>query len=106
MMELRDSSVSAVRDVWVQVVSGRKQRAEAEVQKAVSRLQHQAVVGSVQTGRAGLGRGKPPNRMVQAGTIERKDLVVAEVTRREQVPSVSLDKQKNIRSYNSILILI
>lgn len=102
MMELRDSSVSVVRDVWVQVVSGRKRRAEAEVQKAVSRLQHQAVVGSVQTGRAGLGRGESPNRMVQAGKIERKDLVVAEVTRREQVPSASLDKQKNIRSYYSI----
>lgn len=57
MMELKDSSVSLVRDVWVQVVSRRKRRAEAEVQKAVSRLQHQAVVGSVQTGWAGLGRG-------------------------------------------------
>ncbi|KAJ8356956.1 hypothetical protein SKAU_G00197500 [Synaphobranchus kaupii] len=65
------------------VRSGRKWRAELEVDKAVSRLQQQEVVGRVQTGRAGLGWGDPPCLWSRANK-ERKDLVVSEITRMEQ----------------------
>lgn len=84
VMELRDSSDSAVRDMQASVPTGRKWRAEEEVQKAVNRLQHQEVVGRVQTGRGGLGWGEPPTLWSKATKKERKDLVVSEVTRMEQ----------------------
>ena len=56
VMELRESTDETVRDMEARVLTGRKWRAEEEVQKAVGRLQHQEMVGRVQTGRAGLGR--------------------------------------------------
>ena len=55
VMELRESTDETVRDMEARVLTGRKWRAEEEVQKAVGRLQHQEMVGRVQTGRAGLG---------------------------------------------------
>ena len=84
VMELRDSSDNAVKDMHPRVATGRKWRAEEEVQKAATRLQHQEVVGRVQTGRTGLGWGDPPTLWSRADKKERKDLVVAEVTRMEQ----------------------
>lgn len=50
----------------------------------MGRLQHQQIVGMVPTGRAGLGWSKPPILWSKASRKERKDLVVAEVTRIEQ----------------------
>ncbi len=84
VMELRDSSDEAVKNVHARVATGRKWRAEEEVQKAVSRLQHQEVVGRVQTGQAGLGWGDPPSLSSRADKKERKDLVVVEITKMEQ----------------------
>ncbi|KAJ8351711.1 hypothetical protein SKAU_G00231870 [Synaphobranchus kaupii] len=55
VMELRESSDETVKDMHASVRSGRKWRAEEEVDKAVSRLQHQEVVGRVQTGQASDG---------------------------------------------------
>lgn len=66
------------------MVTGRRWRAEVEVQKAVSRLQHQEVVGRVQTGRTGLGWGDPPIMWSRASRKERKDLVISEVTKRAE----------------------
>ena len=66
------------------VVTGGEWRAEEEVQKVMGRLQHQGVVCMVQTGRAGLGWSNPPNLWFKANRKERKDLVVAEVTRVKQ----------------------
>ncbi|KAJ8339289.1 hypothetical protein SKAU_G00360750 [Synaphobranchus kaupii] len=84
VMELRESSDETVKDMHASVRSGRKWRAEEEVDKAMSRLQHQEVVGRVQTGRAGLGWGDPPCLWSRANKKERKDLVVSEITRMEQ----------------------
>lgn len=50
----------------------------------MGRLQHQQIVGMVQAGRAGLGWSEPPILWFKASRKERKDLVVAEVTRIEQ----------------------
>ena len=81
VMELRESTDETVRDMEARVLTGRKWRAEEEVQKAVGRLQHQEMVGRVQTGRAGLGWGDPPILWSRASRKERKDLVVSEVTK-------------------------
>ncbi len=83
MMELRDSSDRAVADVNARVETVRKWRAKEEVQK-MERLQHKQIVGMVQTRRAGLGWSEPPILWSKASKKERKDLVVAEVTRIEQ----------------------
>ncbi len=83
-MELRDSSDRAVADVNARVETGRKWRAKEEVQKVMGRLQHKQIVGMVQTGRAALGWSEPPILWSKASKKERKDLVVAEVTRIEQ----------------------
>lgn len=83
-MELRDSSDRAVTAANARIVTGRKWRAKEEVQKAIGRLQHQEVVGVVQTGRAGLGWSDPPILWSKASRKERKDLVVDEVTRIDQ----------------------
>lgn len=83
-MELRDSSDRAVTAANARIVTGRKWRAKEEVQKVIGRLQHQEVVGVVQTGRAGLGWSDPPILWSKASRKERKDLVVDEVTRIEQ----------------------
>lgn len=50
----------------------------------MSRLQHQEVVGRVQTGHAGLGWGDPPSLWSRANKMERKDLIVVEITKMEQ----------------------
>ncbi len=84
VMELRDSSDRAVADADARVETGRKWRAKEEVQKVMGRLQHQQIVGMVQIGRAGLGWSEPPILWSKASRKERKDLVVAEVTRIEQ----------------------
>ncbi len=84
VMELRDSSDRAVADVNARVETGRKWRAKEEVQKVMGRLQHKQIVGMVQTGRAGLGWSEPSILWSKASKKERKDLVVAEVTRIEQ----------------------
>ncbi len=81
VMELRDSSDRAVADVNARVETGRKWRAKEEVQKMMGRLQHKQIVSMVQTGRAGLRWSEPPILWSKASRKERKDLVVAEVTR-------------------------
>ncbi len=84
VMELRDSSDRAVADVNTRVDTGRKWRANEEVQKVMGRLSHKQIVGMVQTGLAGLGWSEPPILCSKASRKERKDLVVVEVTRVEQ----------------------
>ena len=84
VMELGESSDPAVKDQGARVKTGRKWKAEEEVQRAVSRLQHQEVVGMVQLGRAGIGWREPPLMWSGADRKERKDLVAAEMARMEQ----------------------
>ena len=54
------------------------------VDRVIGRLQHQEIVGRVQTGRAGLGWGEAPQFWSKANRKERKEMVVAEVTRMEE----------------------
>lgn len=82
-MEVGESLDRTVAEANARVATGRKWRA-VEVQKAMGRLQHQEVVGRVKTGWAGLGWSDPPILWSKANRKERKDLVVAEVTRVEQ----------------------
>lgn len=84
VMELRNFSDASLREAQVRVATGRKWKAEEKVQKAVSRLQHQEVVGRVQTGRGGLGWGEPPALWSKVGKKERKDLVVLEIIKMDQ----------------------
>lgn len=78
VMELRESSDTALKDQCARVVTDRKWRVEEEVQKAASRL-----VGRVQIGRAGLGWSNPTCLWPRASK-ERKDLVVTEIAKMEQ----------------------
>lgn len=84
VMKVGGSLDRTVAEANARVATGRKWRAVEEVQKAMGRLQHQEVVGRVQTGRAGLGWSDPPILWSKANRKERKDLVVAEVTRVEE----------------------
>ncbi len=105
VMELRDSSDRAVADVNARVETGRKWRAKEEVQK-MERLQHKQIVGMVQTRRAGLGWSESPILWSKASKKERKDLVVAEVTRIEQeelrVRSVAQGQQGQWRTWEGV----
>src|SRR4029434_5155407 len=65
LLELRESTDQSVRNAGVKVRTGRKWDAQTEVDRAVGRLQHQAIVGRVQAGRAGLGWGEAPRFWVK-----------------------------------------
>nr|XP_055073968.1 uncharacterized protein LOC129453655 [Misgurnus anguillicaudatus] len=109
-MELRDSTDRTVADANARVETGRKWRAKEEVQKVIGRLQHQQIVGMVQTGQAGLGWSEPPILWSKASRKERKDLVVVEVTRIEQeelrVRSVTQGQQGRWTTWEGIASLI
>eukprot|EP00064_Thunnus_orientalis_P002837 superscaffoldBa00000219_g2845 len=72
--ELRESTDPLMRNAYVSVQTGRKWQASIEVDKTISSLQHQEIVGR------GLGWGEAP----KATKKERKAVVVEEVTRAEQ----------------------
>ena len=60
VLELRESDDPLVRNADGPVLTGRMWQAHTEVNKAISRLQHQEIVGRVQVGRSGLCRGETP----------------------------------------------
>lgn len=72
-----------MRNVNIQVRTVPKWKAHAEVSQAISRLHHKEVISKVQTGRAGTVWGEAPWFWSKASRKERKELVVAEVTRIE-----------------------
>ncbi len=84
VLELRESTDQSIRNANAKVPSGRKWNAQIEVDQAVGRLQHREIVGRVQAGRAGLGWGEAPRFWSKANRKERKEMVVAEVTRMEE----------------------
>ncbi|KAJ8333569.1 hypothetical protein SKAU_G00415770 [Synaphobranchus kaupii] len=84
VLELRESSDHLVRATGTQVRTGRRWKAEEEVDQAIARLKHREVVGRVQVGRAGLGRSETPLFWSKASKRERKAMVVTEVARSEQ----------------------
>lgn len=77
VLKVRESSDQSVR----KVPTGRKWNGQAEVEQAVSRMQHREFMGRVQASRAGLGWGEAPQSRSKANRKERKEMVVAEVAR-------------------------
>ena len=79
VLELRESTDLLVRAAGSQIRTGRKWKAQEEVDLAISRLNHRKVVGRVQEGRAGLGRSETPLFWSKASKEERRamaDLVM------------------------------
>ncbi|CAM4536072.1 unnamed protein product [Leuciscus chuanchicus] len=86
------SAFEAVRNANPKVLTGRKWNTQTEVDQAVSRLQHQEIV-RVQAGKAGLEWAEAPRFWSKANHKERKEMVVAEVTRRWGVEHESRSRQ-------------
>ncbi len=78
------SNYSTQKHQRVLVRTGRKWRAEQAVDQAISQLKHQEIVGWLQPGKSGLGWGPAPKLWSKASKKERKELVVAEVSRMEE----------------------
>lgn len=80
---MKDSTNQTDRNANAKVLTGRWWNAQT-VDQAISHLQHQEIVGRVQAGRAGLGWGEAPRLWSKANRKEKKEMVVAEVTRMEE----------------------
>ncbi|XP_061902037.1 uncharacterized protein LOC133649222 [Entelurus aequoreus] len=74
----RDSADGKVSSAGVEVRTGRKWRAQDAVERAEARLRHSTLVGTIATGRAGLGCNTKPNYSRARGK-ERRKLVQEEV---------------------------
>lgn len=81
VLEMKDSADHLIRSAKVPPRTGRKWRVPAEVGNAISSLQHKEVMGSTQTGRAGLGWAAPQQFWSKASKRQRKTTVVHKVTR-------------------------
>ncbi|XP_023815255.1 uncharacterized protein LOC111948071 [Oryzias latipes] len=84
VLELRDSTDPFVRNTKAPVRTGSKWKAEEAVDQAISKFKHNEIVGKTQSGRAGLGWGTAPKFWSKATKNERKEMVIAEVTRSEE----------------------
>jgi len=97
VFELKESREEAVKSAGVIIRTGRRWRAQQEVDQAVNRLQHKEVMGRVQHSRAGLGWGEPVQFWSKATREQRKSMVVEEDSRIEQdrylIMAVSQGKQ-------------
>ncbi len=97
VFELKESRDEAVKSAGVTIRTGRRWRAQQEVDQAVNRLQHKEIMGRVQHSRAGLGWGEPVQFWSKATREQRKSMVVEEVLRVEQdrylIKAVSQCKQ-------------
>ncbi|KAJ8391007.1 hypothetical protein AAFF_G00097850 [Aldrovandia affinis] len=86
------------------VRTGRKWKAQVEVDQAISRLQHLEVVGRVQAGQTGLGWGEAPQFWSKAN---RKEMVVSEVTKMEEerykIKAVSQGRQGGCTTWEGIV---
>lgn len=78
VLQYRESKYPRVSQAGIEVRIGRKWRAQAVVDQAESRLCHRELVGSVATGRAGLGT-TPTTHYKKLKGKERRDLVQHEV---------------------------
>lgn len=106
VLELRESTDQLVRAAGPKIQTGRKWKAQEEVDMAISRLKHREIVGRVQEGRAGLGRSETPLFWSKASKEERRAMVVAEVTRTEQerlnIKAVSQSRQGGWMSWEGV----
>eukprot|EP00064_Thunnus_orientalis_P004215 superscaffoldBa00000377_g4226 len=78
--ELLESRDQLIRNAKVDVCTGRRWRAQAEVDEAISMLQHKDVLGRVQDSQAGLGWGEHVQFWSKPTREQRKTMVVEEVT--------------------------
>lgn len=73
---------------------------------AVSRVQRQKLVGTVQTGHAGMGMSDPPVHWSRAGKKESKDLVVFALTkdgrREHRVKAVARGQQGHWTTWEGV----
>lgn len=60
LLQLRESIDQTVSNANAKVPIGRMGNAKTRVEQAISRLQHQEIVGRVQAGKAGPGWGEAP----------------------------------------------
>ncbi len=106
VLELKESTDQLVRAAGPKIQTGRKWKAQEEVDMAISRLKHSEIVGRVQEGRAGLGRSETPLFWSKASKEERRAMVVAEVTRTEQerlnIKTVSQSRQGGWMSWEGV----
>lgn len=84
VLELSESIDQSVRNANAKVSTGQKWNVETEVNQAVCILQQQEIICRVQAGRARLSWGEAPQFWSRATCKERKEMVVAEVTRMEE----------------------
>ncbi|KAL0973496.1 hypothetical protein UPYG_G00204760 [Umbra pygmaea] len=107
VLELRESTDESVRNANAKVPTGRKWNAQTEVDQAVGRLQHREIMGRVQVGRAGSGWGETPCFWSKANRKQRKEMVVAEVTRMEEdrykIKAVSQGRQGSWTTWEGIM---
>lgn len=81
VLELKDSSDHLIRSARNTIRTGRKWKVPAEVENAITSLQHKEVMGLTQTGRAGLGWDTLQQFWSKATKKQHKTMVVNEVTR-------------------------
>ncbi|KAL0968221.1 hypothetical protein UPYG_G00263980 [Umbra pygmaea] len=84
VLELKNSADPLIRSANVPICTGRKWKAQAEVDHAISSLQHREVMKAVQSSRAGLGWGAAQQPWSKATRRQQKTMVVDEITRLEQ----------------------
>jgi hypothetical protein len=98
VMMLRDCRDDKVKNAGVQVKTGRKWSAAKAVDDAESRLRHLDIIGTVTTGRQGLGC-ITRSRWKTANATERRSMVQVEVRKTVEegrhVRAVSMKKQGN-----------
>uniref|UniRef100_A0A3B1JJ67 Reverse transcriptase domain-containing protein n=1 Tax=Astyanax mexicanus TaxID=7994 RepID=A0A3B1JJ67_ASTMX len=97
VLEVNESRDEVVKGARVAIRTGRKWRAQEEVNQAISRLQHKEVLGRTQVSQAGLGWGESVPFWSKATREQRKIMVVEEVSQVEQdrylIKAVSQGKQ-------------
>jgi hypothetical protein len=83
-LELKNSADPLIRSANTPIRTGRKWKAQAEVDRAITSLQHREVMEAVQTSRAGMGWGAAQQFWSKATKRQQKTIVVDEITRLEK----------------------
>lgn len=84
VLELGESLDQTVRNVQASHPN-RKWQVETEVNRAISRLQHQNIVGRAQVGRVGFGRDETPHLWWRATKKQHKATVIEEIPHHQQI---------------------
>ena len=92
VMTLWDSADNRIAGAGIQIRTGRKWSAKTSVDQAESMLYLRDIIGNTNTGRQGVGM---PHfqQWSKASAAERRTMVYAEVSRRQEARSTDLGKQ-------------